>query len=154
MTFKDKTGQTWSLELTLGDVSRCRKAANVNLGKGITELGALAELSDDPDRFLSVVLILTEGQRKAAEKKTQEEFEDRFDGPTLQAARVALTESVTNFYHPPKTAGEMTKALRTAWATGDELTAAKIAAAANPSTSKGSGTKSAGNAASTRARSR
>jgi hypothetical protein len=147
MTFTDKTGQTWSLEMTLGDVTRCRKAAGVNLGKGITELGALAELIDDPDRFLSVVLVLTEGQRKAAGLKTQEEFEDRFDGPTLQAARVALTESVTNFYHPPKTAAEMTAALRMAWTAGDELTAAKIAAAANGSTSNDLATNSAAPAA-------
>jgi hypothetical protein len=109
--------------------------------------GALAELIDDPDRFLSVVLVLTEGQRKAAGLKTQEEFEDRFDGPTLQAARVALTESVTNFYHPPKTAAEMTAALRMAWTAGDELTAAKIAAAANGSTSNDLATNSAAPAA-------
>lgn len=148
MTFKDKTGHEWSLELTLGTVTRCRKVAKADLGRGMTKLSELAELIDDPDRFIACLLVITQEQRDKAGLASQEEFEDRFDGPALQAARAALMEAVTNFYHPPKSAAEMTATLRKTWTAGDELIAAKIRTASETvSTSNDSVTNSAGPAA-------
>lgn len=92
-TFTDGNGREWKLRLTTDQLSVLRDRFKLDV-VGMTDFGQfIGLLFDDPERFVSVVHLLA---RPPADM-TAEDFASGFDGPTLEAAGVALLEAFANF---------------------------------------------------------
>lgn len=96
--FKDHTGHEWRLLLTYGSAKRVKEETNVNLalaGAGATEW--VDALFGDPGKLVGVLWELCAEQARVA-NVTPEQFGERFDGATLDAAGNALMEAVADFF--------------------------------------------------------
>lgn len=85
-SFTDRTGRTWNLALTLGDVKKIRADHGVGLGSR-DDVKALTALGCDPFKLGAVLWTLCESQ---ADGMTPEQFADQFDGDALESALDAL----------------------------------------------------------------
>lgn len=103
--FTDKTGKTWELALTLGDVRRVRHECGVDLGELLTKPVEFAKALSDFEKLGALLWILCESQATGI---TPDAFAYRFDGRTLQSAYQCLVGAVADFYQSP----EMAKTLK------------------------------------------
>lgn len=108
--FKDKTGQEWSIELTIASARRCRDIAgadffSTNLGELTTQLGQNAEL------LVNTIWAIVKPE---AEKTgiTADDFAGRFVGQTIVDATEALIGELCLFTPSPKV-GETLREINT-----------------------------------------
>jgi len=105
--FKDKTGATWSIDLTIGDVLRVKAASEgrFNLLDPAHELAA--QLAADVLTFWELLWHLVEPQA-AARETSAERFGDAMAASCLLAARQALFAEWSDFFrqlHRPDLVG-------------------------------------------------
>lgn len=96
--FLDHTGHEWRVLLTYGSAKRVKEATGVNLalaGQGAVEW--VDALFGDPGALVGVLWELCAEQAQRA-NVTPEQFGERFDGATLDAAGNALLEAVADFF--------------------------------------------------------
>lgn len=103
-SFKDKTGDLWTLEITYQDVLRVREVTEKNSGRRIDLLKphegsppASALLASDLDMFCDVLHTLLETQLKAASLGMLD-FVGRLGGQELCDANDAFLEAWTDFF--------------------------------------------------------
>jgi hypothetical protein len=126
--FVDRTGTEWHLSIDYGLIKKCRTAAGVDLGKILSDLPKLGSFLESPDELIATFLILC-GEQIIAAKLSQDDFESRFDGPTLEAARVALVEAIANFTRPPKIATAIAASLKKVTEANNELAEKRLTVA-------------------------
>lgn len=96
--FTDHTECEWRVLLTYGSAKRVKEATGVNLalaGQGAVEW--VDALFNDPGVLVGVLWELCAEQAQRA-NVTPEQFGERFDGATLDAAGNALLEAVADFF--------------------------------------------------------
>lgn len=98
-TFKDRHGNEWEIDLSLGSCERVRDRASVDLTDIVSTQATFSKLSD-PFVLGAVLWVLCERQ---AEKRGlgPEEFRDCFNGDTLHLATEALIDETVFFCRAP-----------------------------------------------------
>lgn len=104
--FTDRTGQTWTFDLTVGALRRVRSLVRADDGKPFDVL----RLIDDPERALRLAVdeqvLLGETLYACIEPKanglSREAFLERLDGESLLAGLHALLEGVVSFSRTPE----------------------------------------------------
>lgn len=98
-TFKDRHGNEWEIDLSLGACERVRDRAGVDLTDIVSTQATFAKLAD-PFVLGSVLWVLCERQ---ADKRGigPEEFRDCFNGDTVHAASEALIDETVFFCRAP-----------------------------------------------------
>jgi len=97
-TFNDAAGRTWTISLTLGTAARVRDVLGIDLLQ--PEVGdppLLTRLGTDELLLGGVICCLLAGQFEA-NKVTEQEVRDAFDGNTLLAAQQAFYEELIDFF--------------------------------------------------------
>jgi hypothetical protein len=97
-TFNDAAGRTWTISLTLGTAARVKDALGLDLLQ--PESGdppLLTRLGTDELLLGEVICCLLAGQLEA-QKVTEEQVRDAFDGNTLLAAQKAFYEELIDFF--------------------------------------------------------
>lgn len=120
--FRDRAGDEWGVEITIGDLDALR-AAGLDLGKVGSDPAAL-DVLDTPETVGKVLWVLC-GEQAEKRGLSPEQFARRFNGPTLFAAGDAVTEAVADFSQRPAVAAAIRSKLPGAMA---RLDAVKIAA--------------------------
>ena len=95
VAFKDSTGSDWQLRLTWGQVREIRDSLGVDFTT-FKDGRALFELGVDVEKFVGVLWLLVEKQAVAA-GVSPEDFAERLDGPTIDAASMALVDAYLAF---------------------------------------------------------
>lgn len=98
-TFKDRHGNEWEIDLSLGSCERVRDSAGVDLTDIVSTQATFSKLSD-PFVLGAVLWVLCERQ---AEKRGlgPEEFRDCFNGDTVHQATEALIDETVFFCRAP-----------------------------------------------------
>lgn len=96
-SFTDCKGRAWKLTLTMGSVAAVKRETNVNLALASKTADWVDVLFGEPERLVSILWILCEEQAKGAGIEA-EEFGYGFDGPTLEAAGMALATAIADFF--------------------------------------------------------
>jgi len=97
-TFKDTTGQDWTITLTLGTAMHVRDKLNIDLLQ--PEVGdppLLTRLGTDEMLMGEVLCALLDDQIEKS-NITAEQMRERFDGPTLLAAQNAFYDELADFF--------------------------------------------------------
>lgn len=95
--FTDCEKRTWKLSLTMGSVNAVKRETGVNLALASKTADWVDVLFGDPERIVSVLWVLCEPQAKEAGVDA-ESFGYGFDGPTLEAAGMALAAAIADFF--------------------------------------------------------
>jgi hypothetical protein len=114
-SFADKTGRTWQLSCTVGDLMRVQQIADVNLALQI------AEVASDPLKMALVIWALVQPQA-AATGLTADQFYASLGGEEIEQAAGAIAQCVANFSQTGK-GDTVSKAI----AMRDRINAAAIA---------------------------
>lgn len=122
-TFKDTAGDEWAVRLTAAALGRLRTDAGVSLVAATfaEQVGKLYD--EEPDRFGRCLWVLCRKQAEAG-GLAEDDFADRLDGPTVQAALSAVFDALADFYLSPAAATAMKARVA---ATTAELTASVLA---------------------------
>lgn len=109
--FKDKTGQTWNVDLTVGSLKTIREATGIKLGDIYAKDTGLGDLIyAEPEKLGALLWVLVEDQADAL-KITEEQFAKRLNGESLNAAISAILAACANFFRSGKTAQTLTQRL-------------------------------------------
>ena len=95
--FTDHTGQEWTLHLTYGAAMAVQRETKINLAVTSRSAEWVELLFGDPGQLVGVLWVLCEDQAKTL-GISPEQFGHRFDGPTLEAAGVALANAIASFF--------------------------------------------------------
>lgn len=95
--FTDYTGAEWKLRLTYTSADQVKRETGVNLTVTAKDSNWSEVIFGDPGRLVGVLWVLCEAQAKER-GLTPEQFGERFDGPTLEAAGDALCEGIADFF--------------------------------------------------------
>lgn len=120
-TFRDSTGRTWAVEITVHAVKRCRAVAGVDL-YGLVDDGfaGLSALLRDVVQFVDVLYVLCRDEAIAA-GITDEDFGRSLAGDTLDDATRAFLAELTDFFPDPRVRAGLAKALTAMRGIGDRL---------------------------------
>ena len=92
--FKDRLGREWELCLTVADLKTLREVG-FDLSKATGSADGLVELLfGDPERLVAACCILAH----TPDSVSGDDFAAGFDGPTLEAAGLAVVEAVVDFF--------------------------------------------------------
>ena len=109
--FKDKTGQTWAVDITVGSLKTIREATGIKLGDLYAKDTGLGDLIyAEPEKLGALLWVLVEEQADAM-KLTEEQFVKRLNGESLNAAISAILAACANFFRSGKTAKTLTQRL-------------------------------------------
>ncbi len=117
--FTDHKGDTWTLLVTYGSGKRVLAETGVNLGNISQDMSWVDMIFGDTGKLVSVLWVLCAEQAKD-KGVTPEEFGERFDGPTLEAAGIALANSVSGFVPRSKIAKAIQNGLSKVLEVADE----------------------------------
>lgn len=111
-SFKDASGKTWSVPITVGSVQRCRSEAEVDLLDGGQ---CLIEMGGDPIKMAQALYCLAQPRPDSAEA-----FYAALDGPAIKSGMDALVSSLMTFYEAsrPKMAAALSALMET-WAASE-----------------------------------
>lgn len=100
-TFKDKTGDEWLIDLSVGDVARIKRDTGVNLNDAFVPDDAgktvLMRLASSIEQTIAVLYAACEPQ-VAERGLSPEDFARRFTLDTVEDATAALGEAICNFF--------------------------------------------------------
>ena len=120
MTFKDSTGYSWEITITVGTIARVRSRLNVDLSRLYDEKGKLyREVILDPVAFVNLIYVLCESQAMAA-GIIDEQFGERFNGEVYELAMDAFEEEMIRFF-PNRQRETLTKAKAKFKEVGNEM---------------------------------
>lgn len=96
--FRDPDNREWKLRLTVGGVADVKRDTGVDIGS-ITQSDTkwIEFLFGDSARLVQVLWVLCEPQATKA-GISPEQFGHLFDGPTLEAAGMALAGAIADFF--------------------------------------------------------
>ena len=98
-TFKDKTGDVWTVELDVDAIRKAKRETGVDLAAMFTVNG-LAELANPETLVIfDVIFSLVESQANARHV-TAKDFAKRFCGQTIEDAETALIDAALDFLPP------------------------------------------------------
>lgn len=124
--FTDHTGHEWKLLLTYGSAKRVREETGVNLAlAGAGAIEWVDALFGDPGKLVGVLWELCAEQARAG-NVTADQFGERFDGATLDAAGNALLEAVADFFPRSRIAQALREKLPEVVAKAEAEAVAKI----------------------------
>lgn len=99
--WQDKSGRSWSTEISVGTIARTRQMASVNLLDVLDNTKLLEQLLDDPVLFATTLWAVSKPQ--ATEKGVSEEqFAELLVGDVAANAATALIEGIIGFFQPPR----------------------------------------------------
>lgn len=123
--FKDKAGDEWSLEITVGDLPAL-KEIGFDAGKVFDEKdGLAARMAVDPGLVIRAVYVLCEDQAQDR-KLTPEDFARRFDGEAFGRAVEALTAEVAGFFPHSRAARVLARKADEIYAAEERLIEAEL----------------------------
>ena len=110
-TFKDRTGETWDLDLNIGVAMRLKSRLDFDL-EYILDIQSdlsvkdkdktpLEKLATDAIFMFNVIFVTCEKQCRER-NLSEEEFAERFSAETIIAATDALIREIVNFSRPQK----------------------------------------------------
>jgi len=123
-SFKDKNGDVWLIELTVGTVKRVKNALGADLmGVASRDSRLLESLYEDPELLVNVIYVLCSEQCEAR-KIDDETFGNLFNGDAIFQATEALVEGLVDFF--PKGRQELLKKVVEKLKVAEGLAATKI----------------------------
>lgn len=107
--FKDRTGETWDLDLNIGVAMRLKSRLDFDLENildiqsdlSVKDKTPLEKLATDAIFMFNVIFVTCEKQCRER-NLSEEEFAERFSAETIIAAADALIREIVNFSRPQK----------------------------------------------------
>lgn len=127
--FADKTGQTWTVEVTVGDLKPLREDYEIDL-KDITEeeMKSILPWISKPEKLVELLWHFC--QEEAAKRDvTPEQFGRLFNPKAVRESAVAVVGAVVDFSLGPKVAEEVMANLRAEMEGADERGVGRFIAA-------------------------
>lgn len=109
-TFRDNTGQEWSVEVTVATARRLR-SRGVDVLKVVEADGVFAKLGEDPSEACSILFEVVRPQAERL-KVSEEDFLNRIGGDSLHAATVAMIGAIVDFFPNPAVRGALRRMLQ------------------------------------------
>jgi len=103
-SFKDMSGRTWSIAITVGSLRRVRGLCDIDLTDAISDHGKLIDrLSSDPILLCDVIFAICKPE---ADKLSisDEDFGAAMAGDAIEHATAALLDDLVDFFPGPKRA--------------------------------------------------
>lgn len=112
-TFKDNADRTWSLNISVFAVKRCRALLNVNIYGLVTDgFAGMDDLLADPCKLVDVLFVLCMDEAKTA-GVSDEDFGRGLAGDALQRASDAFVDELIDFFPDPRARAGLRKVMET-----------------------------------------
>lgn len=96
--FKDASGKTWTIQITVSTVKKCRAHVNVDLpGLFDDECKGLQEITNDPIRFTELLFVIVQDEAKERQVD-QDAFESAMYGDALEQSMSAFLDELIDFF--------------------------------------------------------
>lgn len=101
-TFADATGDKWTLAINYAQVIKLADQHGFDIRKSLQDsFAALGEVVENDERLVGVLNFLL-AKQMAEKSLSADQFAERLDGPTLEAAGVSLARAVFDFFREPQ----------------------------------------------------